>query len=218
MSSSSSSNSAVVTSFTVAPFDTTQMTAANVGSMTYNPQTGLMEQIVAISDIGTNPISNSRLVVSGLSNFAGVSLFGAVGTNNGNPFVQYNGPLAPGQNVNLTLDFVVPGRTSIAIPTNDYAAVPVTVTNATLPTGTGVPIAQILIMKSRAILLGFSATAGKHYTIIYADNASMTNAMAVQPPITAGASYVQWLDEGPPATVSAPTNSTARFYQVLQTP
>jgi hypothetical protein len=50
----------------------------------------------------------------------------------------------------------------------------------------------------------------------YSDNASFTNAQTSQPSIVAPATQVQWIDYGPPKTVTHPTNAAQRFYRVIQ--
>ena len=68
------------------------------------------------------------------------------------------------------------------------------------------------------LLIEFQSIPGRNYTILYADNPQMTNALAAQPVVIAPADRVQWLDGGPPGTVSAPTNVSSRFYSVLLNP
>jgi len=42
--------------------------------------------------------------------------------------------------------------------------------------------------------------------------------MIAPPSIMAQANDTEWIDYGPPATVSAPTNFPVRFYRVIQNP
>jgi hypothetical protein len=68
------------------------------------------------------------------------------------------------------------------------------------------------------MLIEFPAVSNRTYTVVYSDNVLFSNAMIAPPAVVAPANRVQWIDYGPPTTVSAPTNSTARFYRVLQNP
>jgi len=52
--------------------------------------------------------------------------------------------------------------------------------------------------------------------VLYADNSSFTNELAAQPAIVAPADRVQWIDDGPPKTVSPPASVSSRFYRVIQ--
>jgi hypothetical protein len=54
--------------------------------------------------------------------------------------------------------------------------------------------------------------------VVYSDNASFINANAAQPAVQAYANYTVWIDYGPPATVSHPTNTAVRFYNVFLNP
>jgi uncharacterized repeat protein (TIGR01451 family) len=203
-------------SLTVLPFDTTQLVASNFSAMTYDPQNALMEQTVQVSNIGTNNIAAARVIVSGLTNV----LFNAVGTNNGSPFVQYtaptNAPLAPGQNVNLLLQYFVPTRLPIVVANSNYAAVPVPAPDLQPPSGTPFMITLVTNLPDGRLLIEFPATPGLTYTVLYSDNPAMSNSLAAEPSIVAQANRVQWIDSGPPGTISAPTNVASRFYSVLQ--
>jgi hypothetical protein len=68
------------------------------------------------------------------------------------------------------------------------------------------------------MLIEFPSTLGQAYTVVYSDNVLFSNAMIAPPSVIAPADRVQWIDYGPPTTVSAPTNSNARFYRVFQNP
>ncbi len=211
---SHATNVTVTNSITVLPFNTNDLVAANFSSMAYDAQNGLMEQTIQLSNIGTNAVAGARVIVSGLTNL----LYNAVGTNNGNPFVQYGASLGAGQSVNLLMEYFVPTRQPITVPNSAYAAVPVPAPNLSPPAGTPVNITLITSLADGRVLIEFPATPGRSYTILYANNPSMTNAFAAQPAVVAPADEVQWLDFGPPDTVSAPTNVPARFYSVRLNP
>ncbi|HXD01545.1 MAG TPA: DUF11 domain-containing protein [Verrucomicrobiae bacterium] len=202
------------TNIIVLPFDTSQLVAVNFSGMTYNPQNGLMEQTIQLSNVGTNTLAGARVVVSGLTN----QLYNAVGTNNGNPFVQYGGTLGPGQSVNLLMEYFVPTRQPITVLNSAYAAVPAPAPNLSPPAGTPFAITLVTNLPDGRLLIEFQSIPGRSYTILYADNPQMTNALAAQPVVVAPADRVQWIDDGPPGTVSAPTNVGSRFYSVLLNP
>jgi hypothetical protein len=68
------------------------------------------------------------------------------------------------------------------------------------------------------MLIEFPSITNRTYTVVYSDNVLFSNAMIAPPSIVAGANQKQWIDYGPPTTVSAPTNSSARFYRVFLNP
>ena len=81
-------------------------------------------------------------------------------------------------------------------------------------TSTNLNITQIVTLTNGNMLIEWTAVTNRIYTVVYSDNSSFSNAMIAPPSITAPANEVHWIDYGPPTTVSAPTNSVARFYRV----
>jgi uncharacterized repeat protein (TIGR01451 family) len=201
----------ITNDITILPFDTTQLVAANASAMAYDPQNGLLEQAIQLSNIGTNQIASSRVIVSGLTNL----LFNAVGTNNGNPFVQYSTNLGPGQNVNLLLQYFVPTRQTITVPNSSYAAVPVPAVTPPLPAGTSIPVTLVTNLPGSRLLIEFQAIPGRTYSVLYSDNPAMSNSLAAAPVVVAPADRAQWIDYGPPGTISLPASVSSRFYLVV---
>jgi hypothetical protein len=69
------------------------------------------------------------------------------------------------------------------------------------------------------MLVEFPAITNRTYTMVYSDNVLFSNAMIAPPSFVAPANIVQWIDYGPPATVSAPSSSSSsRFYRVYLNP
>lgn len=206
-------NVSATNDITILPFDTNQLVAVNSSAMTYDPQNGLLEQTIQLSNIGTNQVAAARVIVSGLTNV----LYNAVGTNSGNPFVQYGNSLAPGQNVLLLMQYFVPTRLPITVANSQYAAVPVTLPNLTPPPGSPFSITLVTNIPGKGLLIEFQSIPGRNYTVLYSDNPAMTNSLQAQPSIVAQADRTQWIDNGPPNTTSPPTNGS-RFYSVLLNP
>lgn len=179
-----------------------------------NPQNGLTEQSVLLSNVGSTTVPAARVVVAGLAK----QLYNAVGTNNGNPFVTLAAPLSPGQSANLLLQYNPRG--SFPFTNTQLQAYGVPFPNLTPPvttsTSTNINISGIFKLANGDVLIEFPAKTNQTYTVVYSDNASFSNAMIAPPAILAPANIVQWIDYGPPATTSAPTNSNARFYRVLK--
>jgi VCBS repeat-containing protein len=186
------------------------------GTIVLNPQTGLYEQQVTVTNTGTATVPGVRLLVGGLR--SGVSLYNAVGTNGGRPYVQYNAPLNPAQTVQLMLEFYVPDRHSFTNTLEAQAVMPVT---TGVNGAAGVPIDKFFtdtrIAGSPRFVIEFVSIPGRVYTIIYSDDL-MATWQAATPSITANATRTQWYDDGPPKTVSKPLSNTSRLYRVLVAP
>lgn len=181
---------------------------------TINFQNALTEQSITLSNAGLSSIPAARIIVIGVTN----QLFNGVGTNNGNPFVYYSAPLAAGQSANLLLQYYPRGY--FPFTNSQLSAFAVPLPNWTPPaatTGTNV-ISRIVQLANGNMLIEWPSTVGQTYTVVYSANVSFSNAMIAPPSIVAPANRTQWIDYGPPATVGAPTNSTARFYRVIQNP
>jgi uncharacterized repeat protein (TIGR01451 family) len=181
-----------------------------------NLQNGLEEQSILLSNIGTTNVPAARVVVTGLTK----QLFNAVGTNNGNPFVYYSASLAAGQSVTMLLQYAPRGSFpftngqlhAFAVPMPNWTPPPATTTS------TNINISRIVKLANGDMLIEFPSTLGLTYTVVYSDNVLFSNAMIAPPSIVAPANEVQWIDYGPPTTVSAPTNASVRFYRVFLNP
>ena len=209
-------NNSASTNITVIDYLPGQLIAVTNSAQTINLQNGLTEQTILLSNIGTNAVAAARVVVTGLTN----RLFNAAGTNNGNPFVIYNASLGTNQSVNLLLQFFPRG--SFPFTDGQLQAFAVGVSSLTPPaassTSTNLNITRIVQLSNGNMLIEWPAITNRTYTVVYSDNVLFSNAMVAPPSIVAPANEVQWIDYGPPATVSAPTNSGARFYRVFLNP
>ena len=185
----------------------------------FNPQTGLYEEVVTVTNTGTTTVAGVRLLVSGLR--SGVTLYNATGTNGGTPYVEYDGPLNPTNTVppfavTFTLEFYDALRVAF---TNTVTAV------AILPPGTvsvgtnGVTVTNVFmdtrIAGDTRFVVEWASVPGKSYTVIYKDSLVATNWLVATPAVTANANITQWYDDGPPKTTSKPASTVSRFYRVI---
>jgi uncharacterized repeat protein (TIGR01451 family) len=207
-------NNSFSTNIDVGPVIQGQITATNVSPMTFDPQTGLMNQTVRLSNISTSAVPSVRLTVSGLTNW----LYNAVGTNNGNPFVVYANTFDAGQTADLVLEYFVPTRVPIDVADTNYTALGTPAFNLTAPGGTnGVfSITRTVLLSGGNLLIEFPSVLGASYSILYSTNADFSNPLSAQPNIIAPADRVQWIDDGPPKTVSPPASVESRFYRVIK--
>jgi hypothetical protein len=205
-----STNNIALTNLLVEALVPGELAASNVSAMVYDPQTGLMKQTVRVTNLGTNNYGSARLIVSGLTN----RLYNAVGTNDGNPYVLYAAPLDAGQSVDMVLEYFVPTRLPINVPNSAYAAYGMTPVNVFVGNAPAPNFTLITNLGAYGVLVEFEAVLGASYTVFYSDDASFTNARAAQPDVIAPGSRVQWIDNGPPKTVSHPSTTPMRMYSV----
>ncbi len=208
-------NNLVSTNLVVTNYSPGTLVAVTNFGQTINLQNGLTEQSIWLTNTGAASVAAARIVVTGVTN----KLFNAVGTNNGNPFVYFSAPLNPGQNAGLRLQYSP--RTLFPFTNGQLHAFPVPLPNwkppKVLSTRTNINPTRIAKLAGGNMVVEFPATNGATYTIVYSDNVLFSNAQIAPPAMVAPANRVLWLDYGPPATVSLPTN-TARFYRVFQNP
>lgn len=193
------------------------LTATPVSPLVYNPQTGLMEQTVRLTNAGTGDVQSARILLSGFTNLVA----NASGTNGVDPFVACAGKLAAGASLDLRLEYFIPSRdTNAALPT--FTPVEVPAIDFTLPLAGGIADTNLFIAYRAASaqknsFIEFPTVPGRSYTVLYSDQLPFTN-LAAQPALIAPANRLQWSDYGPPRTQTHPTNAPQRFYRVIETP
>ncbi|MBM3847746.1 MAG: DUF11 domain-containing protein [Verrucomicrobia bacterium] len=188
-------------------------------SNTVDLRTGLMLQRIRVENAGATTVNALRLSVAGLTRtLLGLTdrLHNAHGTNNGVPFVVIPGTLAPSESVVCILEFFFPSRTSSRNFT--YSSIEVPLPVFTVSGDIGVEIDATSFLSASEVLVEFTAVEGRRYSMLYSDSPGFTVYRAVQPSFIAPGSRVQWIDGGPPKTISPPTASPARYYRVLQLP
>jgi uncharacterized repeat protein (TIGR01451 family) len=186
------------------------------GTNVFNPQMGLYEERVTITNASVSTAAALRLYVGGLR--AGVQLYNATGTNAGRPFVQYNAPLDPGQTVVLLLEFAVPDRRPFTNTLEVEAVLPAS-SNPTSGSGPAITrsFVDARIAGDLRFVIEFATVPGRIYTVIYSDDNLQTWKTAT-PSVTANANVTQWYDDGPPKTDSKPITGGNRFYRVIVAP
>jgi hypothetical protein len=177
----------------------------------FNPQTGLMEQLINVSNETNITMAAVRVTVT-----IDQRLYNAVGTNGTSPYVEYTGSLAPSNSITMLLEYFFPWRAPTNNPT--LTAVGVPAINRTASTNPPPPNVQIrpTLDEPPRVMIEFPSEVGATYTIIYSDTADFSNPQIAQPSITAVATRTQWIDDGPPKTISTPADADSRFYRVTK--
>jgi hypothetical protein len=122
--------------------------------------------------------------------------------------------LAPGEARRLTMEYYVPDHHTA--PPATYSVYLADQPNFTFPTN----FATLTITTNRYVngtfLIEFPTQLGDLYYVEYDLTPDFTNSLVAFPSIQGTGSRVQWIDDGPPKTISPPVNGS-RFYRVLQT-
>ena len=192
-----------------------QFGISTFATITLNPQTGLYEQSVTVTNTG--PVTAAAVKVYVLELRSGVQLYNATGTDENGPYVKYNAPLNPGQAVTFVLEFYVPDRGSFTDTFQAIAILPGSIGS----TSGGFAISRTFIdtrvSGSPRLVIEFATVPGQTYTVIYSDDGMVTWQVAT-PSITATATVTQWYDDGPPETISNPLSGGSRLYRVIAGP
>jgi uncharacterized repeat protein (TIGR01451 family) len=206
-------------SVTVSNLFSGQLVAVTNSPQTTNFQNGFIEQTIRLTNLGTNDVDATRVMVTGLKTNR---LYNAVGTNNGNPFVVYNARLTNNQGVNLLLQYAVTNRAAFPFTNSQLQAYGVALLDLQPPPATVVSpdliITRLVRRANGSVLLEWPSVTNRTYTVVYSDEVTFANAMIAPPSIVAPADRTQWIDYGPPTTTSHPTNAPARFYRVFLNP
>jgi hypothetical protein len=177
-----------------------------------NPQTGLLEQSLRVSNGTAATVPGYQLTVSGLP--PGVTVANATGTGEGGTaLVLVRQPLGPHGQALLVLEYrVTGGPVEIVSPEISAEVVPVfpddTVPN--LP-----PYAEVQLISRLAdgsILLEILSAPNLQYEVQYSSDGAVWRRSPA--PLPATGSRTLWLDRGPPRTDRSPAVDRTRFYRV----
>ena len=194
------------------------------GTNVFNPQTGLYEQLVSVTNLSGSTVAAFQVLVGDIRGTNGVSrtnvwLWNATGTNfDGRRYVQYNSPLDPGSNATVRLEFYNPLRTPFTNSIEILATFPTpAVTNLS-----GGVVVDTYFWDYRAagdsrFVIEWTSIIGRNYTVIYGPTPTGPWTAAT-PSVTATATRVQWYDDGPPKTASKPQANVSRYYRVILNP
>jgi hypothetical protein len=186
--------------------------AEAISPLELNPQTGLFEQTIRLSNPSITTVSAANIFVHGLP--ANAQLYNAISPSINGPFVRFNQALLPGGSVDLLLEFYLPDRmpfSDLSFTAEEIVPFP----NLAL-LGTVLSIDRNIQLHDGRFLIEFTTIPGRTYAIQYSGD--MHNWKTVIPSITGPTNRLQWLDDGPPKTETKPTQLGSRFYRVLELP
>ncbi|MGN6554419.1 MAG: Ig-like domain-containing protein, partial [Verrucomicrobiota bacterium] len=183
------------------------------GALKFNPQTGLYEQKVRVSNPTVSIIDGIRLYIYGLN--SSTTVYNATGSTNGVPYVQSLTAIPAGGYLDLVIEYHL---TTSGTPNPTLVAVIVPANNGgnTTVLGLGVNINRSLMKPDGTFLLEFATQVGGKYFIQYSSD--LKTWKTVDAPVDGTGTKVIWLDNGQPKTESLPSAAAMRFYRVIVTP
>jgi len=206
------------------------------GKLVLNKQTGLYEQKVVILNSGTVSVGSLQLVIRDLP--TGVKILNNV--TNGNIIVR-NGEVLPGGRVVFVIKYYDPLRksfvpdvvletfsvsTKASLPQARSAIAALVEVNAPTPAPAPAPAPApeleipVVIESTRrhedlTVTLEFSTEVGSTYRIQYSRDSKSWHDITDR--VLATENLMKWTDNGPPDTISHPSEDPERFYRVFET-
>ena len=172
-------------------------------------QTGLFKQVVTITNNNLGALPAFRVLVGGLP--IGVTVANSQGDVLGNSFLLFNQALESGESIELTVEYLQADASGGFEPTFEIELLD-QVENQSA--GEGVEVDRCEVLENGDVLIEFPSQIGATYTIQYSQNGEAWN--NVVPDITAGGTRLQWIDNGPPKTISHPSGEKLRLYRVIK--
>jgi len=187
-----------------------------LGSLTFDPQTGLFYQPMTVSNSSSSTLSGLRFTVLNLAGLAAnnntVYLVSATGTNaSGLPYVNYAGSLPANSSTPFTLAYYSTSRQA-PIGVNVLVET-VSITAPTNYSGSLVSVQPPFARPDGKMAFEFKTVAAQTYAIQYSSD--LITWKQAQGLVTGTGTALIWVDAGPPDT-EASTGS--RYYRVVQVP
>ena len=178
-----------------------------------NRQTGLREQTIRVVNDTTATVPAYRLLIAGVP--AGVTVANATEVRaDGTVVVLVRQPLAPFSSFDLVLEYASANRQPVVID-------PLIITEAVLvppddAAGEGTAAFEIeravWLPEAGGLLLEFGSVPERLYAVEYSDDGVAWKTSPVS--VRGAGNRTQWIDRGPPRTVSPPGAQPLRFYRV----
>jgi len=193
------------------------MLSSEAVSTGVDPQSGLFVQKLAVVNPSALKLGGIEVLVNGLGNDSlgrPIRLADASGNTNNVPLVYY-GPVLPGVRTDLTLTYYVADRQTQPTPSFELRVVPA---RQFLPAGGQTFAITNIRYEAGRVILDFETLAGQAYYVQYGDALTDIYWRTATPQIIGTGSRVQWIDDGPPVTISRPTSAASRYYRGLLMP
>ncbi len=180
-------------------------------------QSGLFLQALSLANPGAIKMDGVDVLVRGLTNDAlgqPIRLFNASGVTNEVPYLHF-GPLLPGATATLIAEYYVADRRTVPTPAFEPRLVP---TRRFVASGGQVFAITTARFTNGVVILDFQTLAGRQYFIQYVDDLNSQAWRTAVPGLVGTGSRVQWVDRGPPKTLSPPAGQSSRFYRGMLMP
>jgi hypothetical protein len=129
------------------------------------------------------------------------------------PAIDFLGAIAPGETVTLTVQYFSRTR-SLGKFVPKYLITELQNPGGGVGDGKGTSPRQVSVMANHSVLVQFSTIANRSYQVQYTDEGALWRLSPAS--FKAGANIVNWIDYGPPATLTVPAIPVARKYRIRE--
>jgi alpha-tubulin suppressor-like RCC1 family protein len=209
-------STSAVSTVTVLAQPTTTVTQPLNADSRPNPQTGLFEEFLRVTNPTPTPLGALRIWVYQDTNSLArqVSVWNATVRSNGVPFLLYDLPLAPNTSVDFKVEYYVPDRRTI--PASTYFTEVLTSVAPPVPEGTVLTVDRILKLAGGDMLVEFNTLLNRIYYVQYSGDGALWQ--TALPAVVGNGTKIQWIDSGPPKTGSSPSTAHSRLYRLVLLP
>jgi hypothetical protein len=183
-------------------------TLTGVGTTKMNRSTGLLEHRVHVTNTMGRAIDGVRITVTNQT--SNIRLWNK--THPTLPIVEHRVPMAKDEVKEFVLQFYSTVR-SFGSYRPLYSLEEYNPTEDPFVTSTGANALSVKAQTDGGVLVVFASKVGKSYLIEYSDTAGVTWRLSPVA-IKAGGTRVQWVDRGPPFTMTVPAIPVTRKYRV----
>lgn len=181
--------------------------------MTLNRQTGLYEQIIRITNSGGRSIGGFIIEIAGLPE--GVTIQGMPAPAAGQPYrITFAQAVAAGATTEFKVEYFSSRRSNTAFSPTISVTQVARPDQVAPPQGDTFQVEKIIPLADGSILLEWESVPGKRYQVEY--SGSGTEWITSTGVVTASSNRLQWIDQGPPKTLTHPSQSGTRLYRVVE--
>ena len=187
-----------------------------LGPVALNRQTGLLEQGVRFTNLSDGTLPSVRINISELPE--DVAVYNLSGEDENGVYVEAFGDVAMNASVDFAVEFLRASRETFDDPAYSVGEINEIPPAHLPPSGNELEITRKVLTSDGSLLIEFTSVPGYIYTIQYKsdledEEETWKNAV---PAIQAVADRTQWLDDGPPKTDSRISETSQRFYRVIE--
>jgi hypothetical protein len=184
-----------------------------ITALHFDPQTGLFEQMVRVTNPTGSTYNAVRVYVYNLT--TSMRVYNASGSTNGVPYVESHVAIVPGASVDFVIEYYV-SSSETPNPTLVAALVEPATGGGVTVVGNPQHIDRVVMLSNKTLLIEFGSVANRLYYVQFSGD--LRTWQTIEPALTGTGGSIQWVDNGEPQTPTPPATTPFRFYRVVWVP